>query len=247
MPKRWTSKEEAFYRKELTKLYLHKNLSISEVATSLKIGQATVYDRLVRLGIKSIPSRKLRFCNQRIIDLPKFSKNLAEIIGILLGDGHISEGQVWFTLGSKEQKYTYYIENLFFKVFGYHLKRCRIVKKYTSLYIGSKALVTSLKKMGLVQHKVKSQVGVPDWILNNKQYYPACLRGIFDTDGSIYKLRHGHQISFKNMSLVLLKDIRSMLIKLKFSPSQISNFSVYITKRKDLRRFKELIGSGNPP
>lgn len=247
MPQPWTDKQKRFFRRELKELYVRKNLTIAEIGDILGLAESGVYDRLLRLGIKPIPSQKRGFLNKRAIVLPKYSVDLAEIVGILLGDGHISSGQIWFTLGSKEQEYSSYIDSLFYKVFGFHLKILITNEGYTSLYIGSVSLVRYFKNMGLVQHKVKSQVGVPSWILKNKKYYSPCLRGLFDTDGSVYKIRSGHQISFKNMSLVLLNDFRNMLIVLGFSASQISNFSVYITKKKDLRRFIEVIGSKNPP
>ncbi len=247
MPRPWTEKQKRFFRRELVELYIKKNLSIREIGKLLGLAESGVYDRLLRLDIKPIPSQKKGFLNKRAISFPKYSEDLAEIVGILLGDGHISSGQIWFTLGSKEQEYSNYINLLFSKVFGYQLKISITNKGYTNLFIGFIALVKYFKKMGLVQNKVKYQVGVPSWILKNKKYYSPCLRGLFDTDGSVYKIRSGYQISFKNMSFVLLKDIRKMLLVLGFSASQISNFSVYITKKEDLRRFREVIGSNNPP
>src|SRR3989338_1763943 len=63
---------------------------------------------------------------------------------------------------------------------------------------------------------------------------------------TLYKIRSGHQISFRNMSVPLLENIRYMLLKIGFNPSQISNFSVYLTRKGDLSRFRSMIGSKNP-
>ncbi len=72
------------------------------------------------------------------------------------------------------------------------------------------------------------------------------LRGLIDTDGSIYKLKFGIQISFCNNSQPLLSSARSMLIKLGFHPSQICNYKqFYLTRQQDLRKFFREIGFNN--
>ncbi len=247
MPQPWTAKQKAIYRKELSNLYLARNLTIGEISILLGIKQGTVYDRLIRLGIRVDKNKKIHAFNRRRLPISiKKDESLAEIVGILLGDGHLSNGQVWVTLGTKEKVYADYVDELFFKIFGYHLKSCFRKDGNLDLYIGFKDLVNYFKDMGLVEHKVRSQVGVPLWVLGNKKFYAPCLRGLFDTDGSIYKIRSGHQISFRNMSVPLLKNIRYMLLRISFNPSQISNFSVYLTRRGDLYRFRSIIGSRNP-
>jgi intein/homing endonuclease len=94
-----------------------------------------------------------------------------------------------------------------------------------------------LKKKGLVGDKVREQVGVPKWIFENQQYITAFLRGFFDTDGSVYRLRHGIQVSFSNKSIPLLFSLQSMLRTLGYSPSAVSAFRVYLTRVSDVRRF----------
>ena len=71
------------------------------------------------------------------------------------------------------------------------------------------------------------------------------LRGFFDTDGSIYKLRYGIQISFKNYSHPLLKSLQKMLSGLGYKPSRISSHSVYLTRISDVARFFEDIKPAN--
>lgn len=246
MPQPWTTRQKTIYRKELSYFYVDRNLTIGEISILLGIKQSTVYDRLIRLGIKVNKNKKVHAFNRRRLPANiKKDKLLAEIVGILLGDGHLSSGQVWVTLGTKEKAYADHVDELFFKIFGYHLKPCFRKDGNLDLYIGFKELVNYFKDMGLVEHKIRSQVGVPLWILKNYKFHACCLRGLFDTDGSIYKIRSGHQISFRNMSVPLLKNIRYMLSEIGFNPSQISNFSVYLTRKGDLSRFRSIIGSRN--
>lgn len=72
------------------------------------------------------------------------------------------------------------------------------------------------------------------------------LRGFFDTDGSVYKLKFGIQISFTNFSVPLLKSLQKMLIELGYKPSRISANKVYLTQIKDVKRFFEEITPANP-
>lgn len=244
MARRWSTEEEFQYKKEMVDLYCKKNLSIKEIATLLQISQASVFVRLKRLGIKSAPEKKKGYLNKRSdIKIPKrYSSWLAEMFGILLGDGHISEFQVIVSLGSKESEYASYVSDLMKHLFGGAPKigirgTSFNGKKYRDVYLGSTQLVTWLKAGGLVQNKVQSQVGVPIWILSNRSFIKAFLRGFFDTDGSVYRLKYGLQISFTNRSKPILLALQSMLEALEYKPSQISSNKVYLTDRVDLQRF----------
>lgn len=238
MARRWTKEEERFYRNQLQQLYIVENKSIGEIAIQLGIAQATVFDRLRRLDIKTIPEKKLKHRNRRNdIRLPRQSARLAEFIGIMLGDGHISHFQTVVTLGTKELPYVQYVQTLMQELFG--VKATISVKKsgYRDVYIGSTLITRWLKEQGLVQNKVAAQVGVPEWVMSDKKYMRAFARGFFDTDGSVYNLRFGIQISFTNRSAPLLIALQDILRKLGYSVSETSACKVYITKREDVRRF----------
>jgi intein/homing endonuclease len=247
MARKWTKEEVEKYKKELQYFYIKENKSIAEISTLLGISEKTVFKRLQRLNIKTNPSKKLGFRNKRNdIIIPKnYSENLAEVFGILLGDGHISKSQVLITLGSKEESYGKYVQKLFGKVF-----KCRVNQSirnggYLDMYIGSVELAGWFIKNGMVHHKVKSQVNCPLWIRENEKYIKRFLRGFFDTDGTVYKLRFGAQIAFTNASLPLLQSTRNMLLYLKYSPSLISSQKVYLTRRENLDRFFKEINPKN--
>lgn len=248
MAEAWTKKEIEHHRKVLKKLYVQENKTISEIADKLGISQSTVFDRMKKLSIKSTPYLKKHYRNSRTgVKIPsKFSADLAEFIGIMLGDGSLTHFQVVVTLGNKEIVYARYVCDLIKKLFGIEAKIGVRVTGYCDVYIGSVRLTSYLFKMGLVRNKVKSQVDVPVWIMTKPEYMRACLRGFFDTDGSVYKLRFGNQISLCNASLPLLKSLQLMLLRLEYRPSSISLKNVYLTRRQDLKRFFEEIGSNHP-
>lgn len=248
MAKRWTIAEEKAKRAELRKLYVEDNKTIGEIAVVLGIDQTTVYDRLKRLGIPSSPCRKVRYCNRRSdITIPvDHSEAIAEFIGVLLGDGHITPTQVVVTLGTKD-RYVEYVVALIRQIFKIE-PRVMIRPRGAEIvvYFGSTAAVRWLLKMGLQSNKVKFQVDVPGWIFGKAKYMRAALRGLIDTDGSVYRLKNGGvQMSFTNRSEPLLQSARWMFHELKFHPSRISGPRFYLTKRKDLDRFFHEVGFGN--
>ncbi len=231
--------EEGKYRAELERLYVLENKSIAEIAALLGLGQSSIFIRLNRLGIQSTPELKKGYRNIRgDVRIPsEYSANLAEFFGIMLGDGHISRFQTVVTLGTKELEYVAYVASLMESLFN--VPATIIVRSdgYRDVYIGSVTLTTWLRSEGLVHNKVAQQVDVPSWIFDKPEYMVAFLRGFFDTDGSIYKLRHGIQISLTNKSLPILHSLRRMLLALQYRPSEVGSWRVYLTRRPDIARF----------
>lgn len=236
---RWTANEEQRYRAELQLLYVEKNLTIREVGERIKIAPQTVFDRLQRLGIPTCRDKKEFVNNSRKdIVLPTArSASLAELFGILLGDGHVDHFQVFVNLGSKELAYANYVRDLMQRIFGGHPKIATRATGHRDVYLGSTKVTAWLYQEGLVRNKVAAQVGAPAWIYETQEYMRAFLRGFFDTDGSVYRLRFGIQISLCNRSLPLLDALQKMLRTLGYSPSAISGKNLYLTKRSDLKRF----------
>ncbi len=246
MARRWNTKEEEQKRKELVGLYIKENKTIGEIAGILNLAESTVYDRLIRLNIFPARHKKARYNNIRTdIIIPKYrSSLLAEFVGILLGDGNITRTQVAVTLGSKDE-YAGYVAELMNKLFGVNAKIMVLPKGHKVVYIGSTVLVRWFLSMGLSFNKVRSQTDVPGWIFEKNCYKKSALRGLFDTDGSVYKLKFGTQIAFTNYSKPLIISVRKMLLDLGFHPSKISGRNIYITKRSDLDKFFKEIGFKN--
>lgn len=246
MARRWTLREAAIKKRELERLYIRENRTIGEIAHLISRGQSTVYERLVRLGIPVLRSEKARYNNVRTdLHIPVTrSDALAEFIGVLLGDGHLTPTQVTVTLGSKDE-YAGYVQALMGALFAVRPKKVTLVRGDYLIYLGSTQLVRWLLSMGLAFNKVKAQVGIPRWIFARTSFRRAVIRGLFDTDGSVYRLRSSCQISFCNRSRPLLHSVRRILVGLEFHPSRISGYNLYLTRRDDLKRFVREIGFGN--
>lgn len=251
MPARWTRKEEEQKYKELNQLYVVENKTIFEIGKILGIAYQTVYDRLIRLDIPSTPENKPGFLHKRRVTIPSgYTPELAELTGIILGDGHISptNSQLSITLNSNlDREFIEFVSKLMATLFSTHVSKLpRHKTAVTNILITSVEVVKFLRGVGLYSsNKVKAQVDVPDWIKSNSKFWGPFIRGFLDTDGSVYKLKFGVQMSFTNHSLPLLKTTKDLLVQLGYHPSKISSYHVYLTRKKDLVRYASEIGFSN--
>lgn len=248
MARRWTAQEEREKYGELFNLYVRQNKTMKEAGALLGLKENSIYTRLLRLNIPVTPDRKIQHLNRRrdIILPTTYNTALAEVIGIMLGDGHISDTQIRVTIYQKESQYIEYVSKILRTVFGVTPTQGKWNNSHVcDVYIGSTAIVRYLEAMGLVHNKVQEQVHIPQWVATKKTFMEAFLRGFFDTDGSLYKLRFGTQMSFCNRSLPLLEQTKNFLEQLEYHPSRISGYNLYITRKEDLKRYAKEIGFGN--
>ena len=142
-------------------------------------------------------------------------ERLVEMITIVLGDGHLHKRgeksynsyEVRVSLNRiDEQKYVKYVKSLMEDIFNKKPKiHPRKNSKGVDLKIYDKAIVEWLISLGIKSgNKVENQIFVPKWIKKSKNwikenrvvwdkiYVPLIkrgLKGLFDTDGSIYIAR----------------------------------------------------------
>lgn len=246
MPARWSKEVELIKFQELNDLYVIQNKTIFEISKILNITYQTVYDRLLRLNIKPDRSRKKGNNCVSLVTIPYIhTRSLAEFFGIMLGDGCLTPTQITVTLGNKELSYVNYVSRLITKLFNIVPRIYKRPKGYYVVYFGSTKIVKWLQSNGLIFNKVKGQVKPPDWISKKDFCMEGFLKGFFDTDGSIYKLRFGVQLAFTNRSLPLLSGVKYALDTLGYFPSKICGFKVYLTKKKYVLRFIKKINPAN--
>lgn len=190
----------------------------------------------------------------------KYSIELAEFVGILLGDGHIGKEQWSVTLNSIADKdYLTFVVGLIEKLFGFspsvHFRKDS--KAVVILGSGIRS-IEYLKNLDLkVGNKITLQVGVPSWIELDKSFSIACLRGLIDTDGGIFIHRYkinGKEyqylkLSFVNRSMPLLNFVYKELEKLGFNPRMITaieNKRVWLYNQQEVKRYLEIVGTNNP-
>jgi hypothetical protein len=145
-------------------------------------------------GGKSVRVRKNLFKEKTPKILCETSDNLAEIIGITIGDGSIytipnkSIFQVFIggNIKNEKQYLLGYIKPLFEKVFKLKMNT-KINGNEFFVWKQSKDLVYTLNYYGLPSgNKKKNNISIPNWIMNDTNFLKACIRGIVDTDGCLY-------------------------------------------------------------
>lgn len=198
--------------------------------------------------------------NLKDIKIPEKSEELAELWGILLGDGNIQRKSS-YKIGVYNIKVTGHsildrdylinfvkplIEKLFnVRVRVYKSKNCKAI----NIVADGRKLVDFFEENGFkAGDKIRNQVKIPDWIKENPKFLAVCLRGLYDTDGCFYRLtnQNSYQIHFKNHNKSLLDDLHKGLIKLGIKPSKIiCNESIVITKKTEIEKFYKSIGFHN--
>jgi hypothetical protein len=197
------------------------------------------------------------FTIRKQIKYPRRSVELAEFIGIMLGDGGLpGNHQLTITFDRKtDRKYANYICTLVKRLFavGYFMRR-RKDSRGADIVISSSNLVDFLLRQGLVKgNKVKNQVAVPRWICRNERYATACLRGLMDTDGSLYAHTYKRQakiykypkLCFCNYSKPLLHFVCQILKKLNYS-AYLSASHVSVYSLPEVKKYFQRIGTHNP-
>lgn len=187
---------------------------------------------------------------------PQESKELAEFIGIMLGDGGLTYGQITIYLSSiTDQKYAKYVVVLIKKLFDLKAS-IKEVKKFHVLRVNISGInvVKYLVEKGLkIGNKVRLQVGVPDWIWKNNVYTKACIRGLIDTDGCfvihryiVNEKRYAYpKISFSNKSEPILNFVYQGLKKLGYNPKRTVDFDVWLHNQNEVKKYLAEIGTNN--
>lgn len=205
--------------------------------------------------------------NTKSIEIPSENK-LPEVVGIIFGDGNIKsfksdDGSTSYSVRIVgDSRYDYiegYVKELFEEVFGLEGKIKREDDENTvRLKFHSKKLVDFLISKGLKKgDKIRNNITIPDWIKKNNDFLKRFIRGLFDTDGSVYELDNRNskriQFSLTNRNIDLLKDTREALLELDIFCSEISNIEnkngsarIYISSEEDLNKFCKEIGFHNP-
>lgn len=179
----------------------------------------------------------------------KRSNELAELIGIILGDGCLTNlprtEALRIVCNSEQQDYINHIVTLIQKIFD---KRPTVYKRS-----GQKATNITLYRCNLSErlgipcgNKIKNQVTIPKWIKENRNYSTNCLKGLFETDGSYYEDESNYTcvIEFKNNCRSLLQNVHHILKNFGYHPQFGKNY-IRLARRREVFGFKSLINFRN--
>lgn len=199
------------------KKLLKENNAISLKELSDKIN--VPYTKLRNISCGRVKFESLFKIKRRYEILPKKSGKLAELIGIILGDGNIQKlKRCQRLLISCDRKYlnrTNEIKNLLHGVFKKEpkiYKRSSVNCDDVCLYMQNVDIALGLK----AGNKIKNKVRIPNWIMKNRRFLIVRLKGLFETDGTyaINKKAHVQFVEFENecpeLRLSVYKAIRSL-------------------------------------
>ena len=227
---------------------LYKNKTLSKDKAAIIKERLNIEITLDLIEIKKELNLK-RYALPRPVEFPEFSSQLAEFVGIILGDGNIHGNAIRIILSVLEEGYRDYVCNLFKGLFSldfnlYYSEPCNTV----FLIKNSKILKEFLLQIGLVSgNKVKNQVAVPPWILQNAEFSKSCLRGLIDTDGCMHYNKRDKQlrIVFRNNSIPLLNGVSQIgqLLDLPFVKAGYNQVGIY--RKKHIERYLNEIGTSN--
>ncbi|MEK7504612.1 MAG: LAGLIDADG family homing endonuclease [Patescibacteria group bacterium] len=213
--------------------------------------------RMSQLRRRLNPKEYLNCNLRKNIPTPEKSTKLAELIGIILGDGGITNTQLKITLNKEvESEYISVVVNLLTDLFGEEPKKYYFsehTQKVCNIVFSGVQLIEILGTLGLFPgNKVSRQAKVPEWIVIDHAFSKSCLRGLVDTDGCVFLHKHysfGNYylnlgITFTNHSLPLLHFVYTTLTSVGFHP-KIQDDGVYLYRASEVVKYANEIGFSN--
>lgn len=186
---------------------------------------------------------------------PKYSTKLAELMGIIIGDGSITDYQITITLNNKDdKKYASFVIKLIEDLLK--LKpSSNFRESVINIVISRKKLVEYFQAIGLKKgNKIRQMVDIPEWIKNSPDYSLACIRGLVDTDGCFYKHKYRvnnkwysyDKINFTSRSLKLIQSVKKIMMRIGLNPMVDRRGDIRLNSMKDIKRYLKIVGSHNP-
>lgn len=200
--------------------------------------------------------RKLGCSIPTVFRISRKCENLAEFLGIVLGDGGLTDDQCEISLHMIDDiEYAKHVQNLANKLFGAKSSISSYPKhNVIKVVISGVRFIQILERFGLRRgNKIKHQVDIPSWIKQHPKYVRACMRGLFDTDGGTFTHNHvvsGHRythfgLTFTSASKPLLNSYKRGLLENGFAIHE-NNVSLFLYGVKVAQRFFETFKPNNP-
>lgn len=197
--------------------------------------------------------------HRKLVTIPPESLELAELLGIIYGDGGIGNPwQLVISLNSiSDLDYSNYIVALIETLFQTKPAiRKRPHQNTLVVVLSSITLIDFLIEKGAVKgNKLKQITTIPRWIRIKKSYSHSFIRGLIDTDGCLYL--HNHCIKgknyvniglcFTNFSPQLVNCVDNILKKEGLKTHITDNGRrIYLYSAKEVKKYLTVFGSSNP-
>jgi ribonucleoside-diphosphate reductase alpha chain len=183
------------------------------------------------------------------LNLPtKWSKELGQIIGWLVGDGWLKDGKhsrVGFTFGIKDCDVQIYLKEILNNMYNYDIKEIKRSKTVTHLSYHSNDFVSFFKELGVKPVLAKDKVVPHKLFTATNDAVVGFLQGIFTSDGTVmhHKKNNTNYIRLTSKSRELLSGVQLLLLNMGIK-STIYNrhrsrrkIFEYITINKEVRLY----------
>lgn len=208
--------------------------------------------------MENVALRYPKKSHRKVVRIPLKSKELAEFIGIMLGDGGINNPwQANISMNSvADATYARYVENLIIHLFGVQPAiRRRKERNTLVISLASTTIVDFLVSTGLPRgDKLKAGLKIPKWILKNPSYRKFCVRGLVDTDGCLYIHKHRRGgLEYKNIGLcfcshspILIEQITELFEESGIMPHiNGTGRSIYLYRADAVAKYLKVFGTSN--
>lgn len=178
---------------------------------------------------------------------------LAEEIGIHLGDGCLSFNRKYFSVKTNKKERDYmldFIFPLYKKLYNLDLKLMEL-ESVVGFEVYSQAFFDFKNKVLKIPYGNKvEKIFVPEEILKtkNKEIYRAFIRGLFDTDGcaGVSRTKKDYPfLTFTIKSEKLIREVGDMLNKLGFMP-YVGRWMITLNGYLMVKKWLKEISSNNP-
>ena len=186
------------------------------------------------------------------------SERVSELVGAILGDGNIYDKRPDYVemCGNPRNDLAYY-ENVLLPIVREELGRNpKLFLRDGGLRfrINQKSFVEWLKDIGLPAGEAKGSAAIPDFIVSRGKFLVRCVRGIYDTDGSVYfdrrsaYLRPYPRTELQMTNEALLDQLDKILSQMDIKHSFVrrhASLSLETAGLESLRGFLQKIGFSN--
>tara|TARA_Y100000310_G_C20698409_1_gene827380 strand:- start:5929 stop:6777 length:849 start_codon:yes stop_codon:yes gene_type:complete len=206
------------------------------------------FEKVSRVEIKDYEEINKDVYLEKKVKISRMNSNLAEIFGILNGDGHLApiNKEVCVVGNLNEENYLIYLKNLFEKSFG--LKFTLYEQPHSlKLRVYSKELFKLLdEKYNLPKGNKLGKLKIPKEVLRSKNWLRCYIKGLYDTDGSFYLRRKKDPVvQITSADPEFLSEVRNALISLNFDIA-LGDQRTFIYKKDHIDRFFKEIKPANP-
>ena len=160
------------------------------------------------------------------VKIPNLDRDLALFLGIVWGDGWLSQRQKaiknysWRVgIVEDDKPLIQHFVNLTDKVFQIKPKLNDRITKIEA-YFSSKIVYELLTKVyGFPDGYKIGRLRIPNQIIDSAELMASFLTGIFSTDGKFVVYKKYPRIGVDSATLIFIEDIKNALLKLKFKPT----------------------------